>query len=137
MWTSPITVLFPSRAREFPGQRWVNICLRCAHLVGVAGVAGGFLYDLAHGQWSVYWYLTLVSGIALSLVYLWSGAIWLFELKGLAIIVKVLLLLLGSLVPDTRAAIFILVIILSGLVAHAPGRVRSWRWLRAPEPQRT
>jgi len=132
MSMSPLPVLFPSRAREFRGQRWVNICLRCAHLVGVAGVAGGFLYDLEPAQWSSYWHLTLASGVTLSLIYIWSSAVWLFELKGLAIILKVLLLLLGSLVAEARAAVFIIVIVVSGLVAHAPARVRAWRLMKPP-----
>ena len=127
-----IATLFPSQAREFRGQRWVNISLRCIHLVGVAGVAGGFLFGLDPESWLSYWYLTLTSGIALTLIYIWSGAVWLFELKGMVIALKIMLLILGLVFPEMRAEVFIAIIVMSGLIAHAPARVRSRRWLRLP-----
>ncbi|MCW8957907.1 MAG: hypothetical protein OQL21_02570, partial [Gammaproteobacteria bacterium] len=64
--------LFPHQPRNFAGQRWLNIVLRALHLVGVAGIGGSFLFALDEVLWRPYWYLTLGSGIALSLLYLWS-----------------------------------------------------------------
>lgn len=127
-----ISALFPSQAREFRGQRWVNIGLRCAHLVGVAGIAGGFLFGLETESWVSYWHLTLASGVALSLIYIWGTATWLLELKGLAIVLKNLMLVVALFAPGLRAEIFIAIIVMSGLIAHAPARVRSRRWLKPP-----
>ena len=124
------TILFPLSARDFPGQRWLNIGLRCLHLVGIAGIGGGYLFDLNEAQWLPYWQLVLGSGIALSMLYLWSSALWLFQLKGLAIIVKLILLGVAMAEPALRAELFILVVIISGLSAHAPGRVRGFIWLK-------
>lgn len=118
--------LFPSRPREFTGQRWINIGLRTLHLLGVAFVAGGFLFSLPEEQWRLYWYLTLVTGIALSLIYVWSTALWLFQLKGIAIIAKLVLLGVAFSLPAWRAELFSLVVIISGVIAHAPGRVRGY-----------
>ena len=122
-------VLFPMEPRVFYGQRWVNIGLRCAHLVGIAGIGGGFLYGLDTESWSVYWQITVFSGVALSLIYIWSSGAYLLEMKGLAILLKLVLLTVGLIIPELRAAAFIMVIILSGLIAHAPARVRARRWL--------
>lgn len=124
--------LFPSRPRQFHGERWVNIGLRCVHLVGVAGIGGGFLADLDPAAWMFYWYLTLASGVVLSLIYLWSTAAWLFEFKGAAIVLKLLLLGLALAAPALRAEVFVAVIVLSGLIAHAPARLRGRRWIRLP-----
>ena len=126
----PLTqVLFPSQPRQFPGQRWVNITLRSAHLVGIAGIGGGFLFALDPAAWNLYWRITLATGIALSLVYLWSTAAWLFEIKGLAIVVKTALLVAAVNHPDLRHDLFILIIVISALSAHAPARIRGYRWL--------
>ena len=133
MSTALIEFLFPSQAREFRGQRWVNVGLRCAHLLGVAGIGGGFLFDLHPQAWASYWHLTLASGVALSLIYIWSTAIWLCEIKGLAIIFKNILLAVAIAVPAARGELFIAIVVISGLVAHAPARVRSRRWLRWPK----
>ena len=125
-------VLFPIEPRVFCGQRWVNIGLRCTHLVGVAGIGGGFLYGLDADSWSVYWQITVFSGVVLSLIYIWSSGAWLLEMKGLAVFLKLVLLTVGCMIPELRPAAFILVIVLSGLIAHAPARVRARRWLDIP-----
>lgn len=127
-----LQALFPVEPRWFPGERWVNIGLRCAHLVGIAGISGGFLFDLDNAQWAPYWLLAMTSGVALSLLYIWSTATWLFEIKGLAVILKILLLGVALQVPALRGEIFVLIIVLSGLVAHAPARTRGHRWMKLP-----
>lgn len=137
MPTSLIRILFPNPVREFRGQRWVNIGLRCVHLVGVVGIAGGFLFSLESASWTPYWHLALASGIALSAIYAWTTAAWLLELKGLAIVIKTLLLAAALAVPDLKEEIFITIIVMSGLIAHAPARVRSRRWVRLPTVSET
>jgi len=123
-------VLFPPQPRQFRGERWVNIGLRCAHLTGVAGIGGGFLFELEPASWAAYWHLTLATGVVLSLIYLWSTAAWLLELKGTVIMLKNILLGLALAVPEVRGELFVVIIVISGLIAHAPARVRSRRWLR-------
>lgn len=120
-------MLFPANPRYFRGERWLNIGLRSAHLIGVAGISGGFLFALEEMHWMPFWYLTLATGVILSLLYIWSSAAWLFQLKGLAIVVKVLLLGVAMTLPAWRAELFMLIILISGLIAHAPGWVRGYR----------
>jgi len=126
--------LLPPSPRFFPGQRWLNIGLRCAHLVGVAGIGGGFLFALPEAQWQPFWHLALASGGLLALLYLWTDFAWLLKLKGQAILLKLALLALAYYYPAWRAAAFVLAIILSGFFAHAPDRVRSYAWGRAVRP---
>ncbi len=140
-WSKGLTGLrrlfFPQEPRTFSGKRWVDIGLRCAHLVGVAGVGGGFLLTLGQDQWLTFWHLTLVSGVLLSLLYLWSSAAWLLQVKGLAIIFKLVLLALALGEPTWRGTLLIAIIVLSGLIAHAPGRIRGLRWCgTSPLPPR-
>jgi hypothetical protein len=112
MTSAILRALFPSRPRHFPGQRWVNIALRSAHLVGVAGIGGGFLFTPDEVAWEAYWHLTWVTGGALSALYLLPVAV---------------------VIPEIRAESFVLVIAISGVIAHAPARVRGYRWLRLPD----
>jgi hypothetical protein len=106
----------------------MNITLRGLHLVGVAGLAGGFLFDLPEARWLVYWYLTLATGALLAGLHIWTDASWLLKLKGQAILAKLALLMLAQVHPGWRAEIFVLVIVLSAIFAHAPDRVRSYAW---------
>ncbi len=120
--------------RRFPGQRWFNIGLRSAHLVGIAGLGGGYLFALEDARWLPFGYLALASGIALALLYLWSSPLWLTRLGGQVVVLKCLLLAVAMAVPAWRAELFVSVIVLSGVVAHAPGRVREWCWWRETPP---
>lgn len=118
--------LFPAESRLFPGQRWVNITMRTLHLIGLAGIGSGFLYPAHEGASETYLYLTLVSGLVLMLISIWSNAIWLVQLRGQAIILKLLLLAAIPVWPEASAWLLILVIIISGYISHAPGDVRYY-----------
>ncbi len=124
-------LLWPAQPRQFRGQRWLNITLRSLHLVGVAGAGGGFLYPVSPEHWLPFWYLTLFSGGALVLLYLWSSALWLCQLKGLVILLKLALLAAALWLPAWRGPLLLAVVVLSALIAHAPGKLRGWRWLAA------
>ncbi|HEY5718466.1 MAG TPA: hypothetical protein VIS52_08220 [Motiliproteus sp.] len=118
--------LFPLQMRELPGGRWTRISLRTLHLIGIAGLGGAYLYPLDPAQWHPYLLLTLVSGGLLLLSEVWSHGIWLIQLRGLAITLKCAVLLGGLLLPDADLAVLFVVIAISGVIAHAPGRVRYY-----------
>lgn len=122
-------VLFPPKNRSFSGDRWVNILLRALHLVGIAGIGGGFLFNLPKAQYASFWQLTLLSGGLLVLLYAWENGRWFLQVKGVSILLKLLLLVVANLISAWRAEIFTLIIILSTLVAHAPGKVRGFSLL--------
>ena len=123
--------------RFLPGQRWMNIALRGLHLVGIAGLAGGFLFGLPEAQWVAYGRLAIVTGVLLAALYIWTDASWLVKLKGQAILAKRALLALAHVYPAWRPEAFMLVILLSAFFAHAPDRVRSYAWGRPVRPCNT
>ena len=123
----PLGGLFPRQMRELPGGRWSRIALRTLHLIGVAGLGGAYLYPLDPALWQPYLLLTLVSGIALLLSEVWSHGIWLIQLRGLFIALKCVLLGIGLLLPHSLAPmVLIATLIISGVIAHAPGRFRYY-----------
>jgi hypothetical protein len=119
-------VLFPAESRFFPGQRWVNISLRTLHLIGVAGLGGGFLYSAEGESWRYFLDLTIASGVGLVLISVWNNGIWLIQLRGQAILLKMLLLALIPLVPGLRLPLFLATLVISGIIAHAPANVRYY-----------
>jgi hypothetical protein len=121
-----MSLLFPKESRLFRGQRWVNILLRTSHLLGMAGIGGGYFYASAGEAWQVFLYLTLASGLVMLLLSIWSNGIWLLQLRGHAILLKLVVLLLMLLWPAYQTVGLVLVIIISGLIAHAPGNVRYY-----------
>ncbi|MCP3668451.1 MAG: hypothetical protein GY696_39205 [Gammaproteobacteria bacterium] len=119
-------IIFPDATRFFRGQRWVNIGLRTLHLVGLAGLGAGFLYAAADLSWQLYYKITLYSGLGLMLIAIWNHGVWLLQLRGQAILFKLLLLLLMPLFPGWEKTILLLIILISGVISHAPGKVRYY-----------
>jgi len=123
---SLFSLIFPENSRGFPGMRWVNITLRTLHLIGIAGIGGAYLYTIEGREWMPYLWLTLFSGFGLMGISVYSNGIWLLQLRGVVILVKLFLLLIVTLMPQVSFPLIILVIILSGVVAHAPGNLRYY-----------
>lgn len=119
-------ILFPRESRFFRGQRWVNIGLRSLHLIGLAGLGGGFLYPAAGDHWRLYFELLIWSGIGLSVISVWNNGIWLLQLRGQAILLKLLLLALIPHLPEWRITLLLAIILISGVVSHAPASVRYY-----------
>ncbi|MCB1759131.1 MAG: hypothetical protein KDI68_05020 [Gammaproteobacteria bacterium] len=119
-------LLFPVESRFFPGQRWANISLRTLHLIGVAGLGGGFLYPAEGEGWRLFLDLTIASGLGLMLISIWNNGVWLIQLRGQAILLKLLLLALIPLLPELRLSLFIATLVISGIIAHAPASVRYY-----------
>jgi hypothetical protein len=117
-------VFFPRQEREFRGDRWVSISLRTLHLIGLMGVGGGFLFQAEDTVWMPYWWVCVGSGAALVCLYVWYSAIWLIQLRGLVVLLKLVLLSCLPLVAGNEIYVLVLIVVLSGLISHAPGDVR-------------
>ena len=109
---------------RFPGRRWVSITLRSLHLLGTAGVGGGFLYGAPESAWLPYLWILAGSGVAMAVLQSWGNPYWLVQLRGIAVLAKLALLGLLLWTPAPALPVFVLVILISGAIAHAPGDVR-------------
>lgn len=120
-----IANLFPDGDRDFRGMRWVNIILRTLHLAGVAGIGGGFLFKVPLEEWHLYILLTVSSGLAMMLLSVWSNGIWFIQLRGVATMTKLIILSI-ALAGGFEPMLLFMVIAISGIIAHAPGKVRYY-----------
>lgn len=118
--------LFPLHHRHVPGRRWWMTALRTVHLVGIAGIGGAYLLGNAPPGWQTYLWLTLASGVAMAGLEIWLNGIWLVQLRGIAVFAKLLLLGAIPLFPGSAVPLFILVIVISGVVSHAPASLRHY-----------
>ncbi|MEH6648523.1 MAG: hypothetical protein V7707_00700 [Motiliproteus sp.] len=116
---------FPRRSRQFAGKRWCKITLRTLHLFGIAGIGGAYLYHAPAADWQPFLKLTLATGIAMVLVELWSHCIWILQVRGLAIMFKLVLLAMATLLPTAANPwLLFIIIMISGFISHAPSAVR-------------
>ena len=107
-------------------KRWTKISLRTLHLLAVAGVGGGILFGLEKDLWINYWWLAMASGILMMLIDIISSPVWMVQVRGVSIFVKLILLAYLGSNPDWDGPLVVLIIIISAVISHAPGRLRYY-----------
>lgn len=107
-------------------MRIVNIILRTIHLIGLLGVGGNILFDVAPALVSPWLWLSVLSGTGLMALSIYTSRLFLIQLRGLTILIKTFLLILIVYTDGFDLELLIVITILSGLIAHAPGNVRYY-----------
>jgi hypothetical protein len=111
-------------SRDFPGRRWFNLTLRTVHLAGIVLLGSALLGggDPATGAG-----LTFVSGLAMFAGDAWANPGHLREAAGAGVLLKLVLVAAMALVPALALPLFWGILVLSGLLSHAPGAMRHRR----------
>ena len=107
-------------------KRWTKISLRTLHLLAVAGVGGGILFGLEKDLWLNYWWLAMASGGLMMLMDMIANPVWIVQVRGLVIILKLLLLAFLGSSPAWDSFLLAVIIIISSVVSHAPGTLRYY-----------
>lgn len=101
--------------------------MRTLHLLGICGLAGAYLFQQPEAAWFPYLLMTVLSGLVMAGLEIYSNPIWLLQLRGHVIGIK--LLLLSTMTwwfEQPNSLIYIFIIVISGVVSHAPGRLRYY-----------
>ena len=107
-------------------MRHLNIALRVLHLIGMLGSGGGILFGVASNLVSPWLWLTVLSGAGLMSLSIYSSRLFLIQLRGQVILLKIVILLFILYTDGADLALLIGVTLLSGVIAHAPGNVRYY-----------
>lgn len=107
-------------------KRWTKISLRTLHLLSVAGVGGGILFGLDRELWLNYWWLALLSGGLLMMIDIVSNPVWVVQVRGLVIFLKLILLAFLGTDPATDSLLLVVIIVISAVISHAPGKLRYY-----------
>jgi hypothetical protein len=107
-------------------KRWSKISLRTLHLLAVAGVGGGILFALEKDLWINYWWLALVSGVLMMVMDIAANPVWIVQVRGVVIIFKLILLSLMVSYPAWGSFLLIVIIVISTVISHAPGKLRYY-----------
>lgn len=120
------SLLFPSPLRNFPGSRWVRISIRTWHLASMGLLLGGMAMGHSLPELQIAFWNTLLSGVAFSMVELFTSFVWLLQLKGWAVMLK-MLLLVGVMVDPSRAMAYLIsAVIIGGISSHMQGKYRYY-----------
>jgi hypothetical protein len=120
--------LFPDPPRDLPGRRALKIGLRAVHVVCVAGLAGACLFDVAPAHGAPWVRAALASGVVLLLLDLHESAVFVFQVRGIVVALKLLLLALLPAFGAGAKWVVVALVVVSVVSSHAPGRVRYRLW---------
>ncbi len=118
-----------ARRRDFSGRRTLVNLLRALHLVGVVGSGAAILGALPPAEMRFYAILLVVAGLGMVALDLWANPEYFRHINGMAILVKLGLLMAIMWLGGFVETLFWFVLVGSVLLAHAPGRWRHRRIL--------
>lgn len=122
-------LLLPDPPRRVPAHRALGIVFRTAHLMTFGALLGGHLFDVEAGRLVPFLVATAASGVALMALECWATFAWLFMVKGLAVLLKIGLLLLVPVFWDHRVLLLLGVVAVASAAAHMPARFRHYSLL--------
>jgi hypothetical protein len=115
-----------TRTRPLPGARPLRTTLRTTHLIAFGTLYGGHVYGLpAERLWPAL-LATVGTGGALMSLEVYRLPIWLFQLRGVATVVKMVLVAAVAVCWTCSVWLLTAAIIIGSVAAHMPGRYRYY-----------
>lgn len=109
--------------------RWLDVVLRTAH-VGVTGILfGGAVFEVPLSQLHLWHNLTIATGCTLVLSEIFHSRHWIYQCRGLMVLIHVGLLGLIHLRPDLMTPILAAVTVFGMVGSHMPKAVRYWSFV--------
>ncbi len=102
-------------------RRLSKVIVRTIHLVGISGVFGSAMMNSFE---PAYLALAIISGVVLVIMEASAGLVMFVQIRGVSLWLKLLFLLFMHRHPDASIPCLIVVIVISGFVAHAPSWIR-------------
>jgi hypothetical protein len=116
----------PAALRPLPGVRVIRTTLRTAHLLAFGSLYGGHVYSIpAQRLWPAL-LATVASGAALMGLEIYRTPVWLGQVRGVATLVKLGLVVAVAVYWDSRLWLLTAAAIIGGVVSHMPGRYRYY-----------
>ena len=112
--------------RNFPGQRWVRISLRSAHLLFMGLLLGGVAQGIPMTELPVGYWGTIATGGLFALLEIFNTMVWIYQIKGWVVILKIVLM--GAAGQAGQDGLWNLgaAVILGGISSHMPGNLRYY-----------
>jgi hypothetical protein len=107
-------------------MRWVRMSLRTAHLIAMGLLVGGVAVGTPAGQMTLALWGTLLSGALFVALELYESWVFLVQVKGLAVLFKLVLLAGAVMFPGSALPLLIVAIVIGGFSSHMPGKYRYY-----------
>ena len=112
--------------RPLPGVRVIRTGLRTAHLLAFGALYGGHVYSIPAPRLWPALLATVTSGGALMALEIYRTPLWLGQVRGLATLVKIGLVVAVAVYWDSRLWLLTTAAIIGSVSSHMPGRYRYY-----------
>ena len=119
-----LSVLFPDKPRHLPYRRTIRISFRALHILCAGVLLGGHIFNQPVVVLEPWLWGTVMTGLVILLTDIHSSMAFFFELRGIAVLLKVILLLLIPVFWEQRIALLIAVLLVGAVSSHLPKRYR-------------
>jgi len=114
---------------RIPCARGIQVVLRSIHIASMALVLGGLAHGGTYETLRISIYVTILSGIFLFLVDLSRGCLVITQGSGMAAFLKLLLLGLGNMFPESRLHYYLAATFVASVGSHMSGNWRHFSFL--------
>jgi len=111
-------------------MRALRTTLRSLHVLAFSAYVGGSLYAVPDERLGPALAAVLATGSAFMGFEIWRAPQWIHQLRGLCTFAKLALLVVAVAVPEWRAALLTLIVLIGVTVSHAPSRFRYFSPIR-------
>lgn len=122
-------VLFPDPPRPLPYARAMSIALRTLHIAAVGILLGGHAFEVPSVRLLPWLSLSIISGAGLIGLELYSSCKWLYQGKGVLVMLKLLLIAAVAVFWEQRLWLLLAALVLGSVGSHMPGRFRYYSFL--------
>ena len=122
-------LLFPDPPRLLPHARAISIAFRTFHIAAIGILLGGHLFAVPAPRLLLWLYLSLISGAGLMGIELYSSCKWLYQGKGVLVLLKLLLVAAVAVFWEQRVWLLLAVLVIGSVGSHMPGRFRYYSFL--------
>jgi hypothetical protein len=119
-------LLLPEPRRRLRHARAWNVGARSVHLAATGVLLGGHVFDVPADALLAWLAAAIASGAVMLAVELYSSLDWLAEIGGLAVVLKVAVLLVIPFAWSARVPLLFAVVLIAGIGSHMPGRYRHY-----------
>jgi hypothetical protein len=119
-------LLLPEPPRVLPYARAISISLRTLHIASIGILLGGHVFAIPATRLLPWLWLSIISGSGLMGVELYSSCKWLYQGKGVLVLVKLLLIAAVAIFWAQRVWLLLAVLIIGSVGSHMPGRFRYY-----------
>ena len=117
---------FLETSRDIPGARSMRTTLRTTHIIAFAALYGGHVYGMPAGRLLPALAATVVTGGAFVALECYHAPIWLAQLRGLATLLKLVLVACVAFWWELRVLLLTAAIVIGSVASHMPAKFRYY-----------